>query len=46
MMEPLSSTTERIVLGNAQLESSQGTGEKKNESLCSYFLHNMQEGKF
>lgn len=44
--EPLSSTTERVVLGNTQLESSQGTGEERKKKKMRVLVHNMQQGKF
>lgn len=47
VMEPLSSATERVFLGNTQLECSQGTGEgKKKKKKMRVFVHNMQQGKF
>lgn len=50
VIEPLSSATERVVLGNTQLRVFSGhrRGEKKkrDESLCSYFVDNMQQRKF
>lgn len=46
VIEPLSSATERVVLGNTQLESPQGMGEGKKKKRMRALVHNMQQGKF